>query len=357
MISMNRNNRGFTLVETMVAIVISAILIAAASATYIAQGRSYSAQENVSEVNTQAKMAHDLIARTLRAAPFTYDPTSEDVPNIMFAGFSSSDVVTPTDGTITFSGKDAITIITAVNIGQMWPVGSTGLSQACDTGDDPAVDPGQFNADFVPASNNPMLPAAGSFLLLGGKEFAVVAAYNPSSSPNLTFTKEIGKEHWLSDTDGDDICDTGRPVYMLIDTTFCVDGANNLRRIRLGSDPITCGGPLPGPTNEIIAENIEDMQFAYAIDSIPSDGIIDGSTINMLDGTDFMSMVPPVNYAGIRAVRINILGRSARPDPNFAGQGNPPPAIENNVLAPTNDSFKRRWYQSIVVIRNLEGVI
>ncbi|MCK5504131.1 MAG: prepilin-type N-terminal cleavage/methylation domain-containing protein, partial [Thermodesulfovibrionia bacterium] len=66
----HRKDRGYSLVELMIAIVIGAILIAASSATYIAQNRSYTVQESVSEINSQAKTALDLIANDIRSAGF-----------------------------------------------------------------------------------------------------------------------------------------------------------------------------------------------------------------------------------------------------------------------------------------------
>ena len=48
----SKNNTGFTIIELLIAILISMMLIAAATATYIAQNRSFTAQESVSEVNT-----------------------------------------------------------------------------------------------------------------------------------------------------------------------------------------------------------------------------------------------------------------------------------------------------------------
>ena len=77
----------------------------------------------------------------------------------------------------------------------------------------------------------------------------------------------------------------------------------------------------------------------------------------MLDDTDFNSVIAPANFSRIRAVRINILTRSEKIDQNFSGMGNPPLAIENHVIPQPGDDFKRRWQQSIVFIKNLEGVL
>ncbi len=353
-----RNNRGFSLIETMVAIVISSILIAAVSATYIVQNRSYSVQDDVAELNTQTKMAHDIIRRTIKGAPFSYrDNMADNIPAALSGGFSSANIITPTDST---TSTDAITITTALEIGNLWPVGNANNpALPCNnTVHTNVVDPlsvNTLNADLVVSGT--VSPVAGSYLIIGGREFAIVQAYNVGTS-FITFTESIGQEHNLSDTSdpGDGVCDQGVTVHMLIDTTFCVDGNNNLRRIRLGSIPATCTGSPTGNFNQIIAENIEDLQFAYAVDVAVPLGEIDGSA-GMLDNAIFSSGILPINFSRIRAVRINILSATDMTDRNFTGLGNPPSTIENRGYPQTGDNFRRRWMRSIVLMKNLEGVI
>ncbi len=349
------NNKGFTLIESMVAVVISSILIAAVSATYIVQSRSYTAQDDVAELNTQAKMAHDMIKNTIKGAPFSFNPNMADnVPAFIFTS-SATDVISPRDSG--GAGPDAITILTTLEIGHMWPTGQSPASGiTCDGVSLPA--PGlqteQLNADLVITGT--VEPIAGSFLLLSGREFAIVSSYTPATS-SVTFSAQTGQVHRLSDTTGNNICNRGATVYMLIDTTFCVDANNLLRRIRMGSVPATCTGTFGGEFNQVIAENVEDLQFAYAVDANPQDGVIDGSA-DLLDAPDFVDIPPASNFSRIRAVRINILTNTTRAGTSFAGLGNPPLFIENNGYAQpaAGDNFKRRWMQSIVLIKNLEGI-
>ena len=346
----DRNDRGFTLIETMVAVVISMMLIAAASVTYVVQNRSYSAQENVTEMNTQVKVAHDLIKRTIKGAAFSFTwDMSTEIPATLFG---SNSVIVPNDST---SAPDAITLLTARRIGELWPTGITAASNADCDGLDPAdarVGMEAGGADII--LDDPLVaPNANSFLLLGGIEFATVSTF---AGTGVTFTTTTGQDHQLEDTTGDGFCDRGRPVYLLQDTTFCVDATGNLHKIDLGVVLPACTGSAPGPFNQIIAENIEDLQFSYAVDVVAPFGEIDGSA-TMLDDTDFTSVIAPANFNRIRAVRINILTRSEKMDQNFRGMGNPPITIENHVVPQPGDDFKRRWQQSIVFVKNLEGVL
>jgi len=77
---------------------------------------------------------------------------------------------------------------------------------------------------------------------------------------------------------------------------------------------------------------------------------IDGN--GTIDGGDFLNGAAVADPSTIRAVRVNILARSDRPDPNYRSLGNPPAAIENRNHNPTNDDFRRRWWQTMVTMRN-----
>jgi prepilin-type N-terminal cleavage/methylation domain-containing protein len=346
------NNKGFTLIESMVAIVISTILIAAVTATYVVQNRSYTSQDDVAEINTQSKIAHDIIKKTIKGAPFSFSniPEPDNLPAVMY-GFSSTNVITPTDNLNT---PDAISILTPFAIGHIWPTGTSPASGlTCDGRQNPALSSSVLGGDLILTGS--VEPIAGSYLLISGREFAIVSTYTAGTSA-VTFSANTGQDHLLSDTTGDNICNRGATVYLIIDTTFCVDANNFLRRIRMGSNPALCTGTLGGEFNQIIAENIEDLQFAYAVDANAPDGEIDGSA-DMLDDTDFVSSPPAANYQDIRAVRINILTRTEKTVSTYSGLGNPPLNVENRQHAQPGDDFKRRWMQSIVLIKNLEEEI
>ena len=66
------DNAGFTLVELMITLVIAGIISAALYATYLAQQRSYIAQEAVAEMQQNIRAAMMLMTRDIRMAG--YDP-------------------------------------------------------------------------------------------------------------------------------------------------------------------------------------------------------------------------------------------------------------------------------------------
>ena len=72
--SENRNTRGFTLIELLVSMGIGMVVLAAVSTTFMSQARFYSAQEQVNEMEQNARGALDIISRELKMAG--YNPNS-----------------------------------------------------------------------------------------------------------------------------------------------------------------------------------------------------------------------------------------------------------------------------------------
>ncbi len=336
----HKNHKGYTLVEVMIAIVISLVLILAATATYIAQNRSYVTQENVAEINTQSKIAHDMIANSIRSAGFGIPADLNADPINAFMN-----IITPVDGGA--ANADMITIVggfrrvaTLNDAGGGCPAGVVPLGsrtvRITYTGD-PAIDNNTrrlLSIDGVQFVQVSPPPAAGCTLADG---FC-------SDAADILLDRPLVQDY-----------PCGRPVYLVEDITYCVDVNLNLRRIRRNGFPAVCAGGI-GADDDIIAQNIQDLQFAYAIDA-DGDGLIDigNGNPNLLDDPDFWDgndarivLDPSI----IGAVRINVLAMANNPDPDFAGLGSPPPNIENRLFAAVNDNLRRRWWQTLVTMRN-----
>ena len=344
MLFLNLNNEeGYSLSELLIAIVISTVLVAAAGATYISQNRSFVTQESVSEVNTQSKIAHDLIANNIRSAGFGV-PEDMNVDPIN----AQNTIVNPVDSD---ASPDAVTIVGGFRrIGALWPVG---------------VNPGDACPDNVPLGSTVVrIIYSGTLrpndsdrqnLSIDGVQFVRVSSctldgLDCDNSP-ITLDRPLSQSFPLLDDNADNFCDTGRPVYLVEDTTFCVDGNSSLRRIRRQADTNNCTG-LGTSDDEEIAENIEDLQIAYAVD-VNRDGLIDDTNgSGDVDAGDFTNGAAVADISTISAIRLNVLAMADRPDPDFEGLGNPPDFVENRDHDETaTDSLRRRWWQSIISMR------
>ncbi|HBH62017.1 MAG TPA: hypothetical protein DDX85_09835 [Nitrospiraceae bacterium] len=334
-----RDNNGYTIGELMVAIVISTLLISAAAATYIAQNRSYVTQESVSEINTQSKIAHDMISNDIKTAGFGV-PDDMNVDPIN--GYTS--VITPVDSS---TQSDAVTIIGGFRrIGTLWPVGG-GPGMACPN----EIKMGTTQVSIILSGTAGANTADRRYLSFDGVDYVEVQSCTMSddncSSGIITLDRPLMATYPLIDNDGDNKCDEGRPVYLVEDLTYCIDANATLRRIRRNADVAACAG-TDTSDNEAIAENIEDLQFAYGLDA---------DNNGMLDGGGYITNWSPISNdpAEIRTARVSVLARADKRDPDYAEQGIPPATIENRDHVQTADDFRRRWWQKTVTVRNRWG--
>ena len=99
---------GFSLIELITAIGISGIVLAAITATFISQSRSYDAQEQINGMQQAARVAMDMITREVRMGG--YDPTSAGISGIVVCNATTiqvrADVVVPADGLTTGTNED-----------------------------------------------------------------------------------------------------------------------------------------------------------------------------------------------------------------------------------------------------------
>ena len=338
------NNKGYTLVEIMIAITIGLILISAASATYVVQNRSSAAQESVSEINTQSKIAIDLISREIKSAGFgNPDDLNEEPIN------GVTTMVTPIDST---TSSDALTITGGLRmIGTLWPAGA-GPGSPCPS----SLDMESNLVNIVYSGTDAPNDSDRRYLNLDGIKFVMVQNCTLDSDDNclsgtITLDRPVGHSFPLLDVNGDGSCNMGRPVYLVEDITFCIDANGTLRRIRNNGNPATCTA-LATSVNDAIAENIEDLQFAYAVDT-DNDNMADDQNGNgSFDAGDFLNGAAIADPSTIKALRINILAKAERADTNYKEMGNPPAIIENRNHAATKDDFRRRWWQTVVSMRN-----
>ncbi len=330
-------NRGFTLIEVMMAIVIGLILISSVTATYVVQTRAYTTQDSVSEINNQSKVAHDLMANSIKMAGFgTSSDMNSDPVN------SRTTVITPYDNT---NAPDAITIVGGYRkAGTLWPNG-VGPGSNCSTTQYAKLGSNAFTLEL--SGTDAPNTTDNSSLTLNGIEYVKVQSAG-SGGTSIVLEDSISKSYPVHDTNGDNLCDSGRPVYFVEDVTYCVDSNMTLHRIYKNANPTACTGTT-NSIDEIIAENIEDLQFAFALDADGDDILDDPDSdgeINFYDG----NLV--ADFSTIKAVRINVLGRGNRPDVNYASLGKAPAAIENRNHSTVSDDFRRRWWKTTVKIRN-----
>jgi prepilin-type N-terminal cleavage/methylation domain-containing protein len=98
-----------------------------------------------------------------------------------------------------------------------------------------------------------------------------------------------------------------------------------------------------------LADGIEDFQVAYIFDFPVQNNLVESAEMRGFDGaTAYASSALAPNE--MRELEFGIVSRSRLPDPAFSGQ---PQALLNRVPVTTADRYRRRTYQSHVLLRNL----
>ena len=100
--SIHHGSSGFTLLELLVSMAVGIIVLGAMVSTFLIQRKSYATQEQVTQLNQNARAAMDLMSREIRMAGYRVegiDAISEDSNSskIAFLGDVDSDVITAID--------------------------------------------------------------------------------------------------------------------------------------------------------------------------------------------------------------------------------------------------------------------
>lgn len=91
MIKYIKNQDGFTLIEIMVSMVISSLVIAGVYGVYTIQQRSYTVQEQVSEMQQRIRAAVDFMSREMRMAGYNPPEPYDQVDNCQNAAINEAD--------------------------------------------------------------------------------------------------------------------------------------------------------------------------------------------------------------------------------------------------------------------------
>jgi prepilin-type N-terminal cleavage/methylation domain-containing protein len=91
----NLNEKGVTLIELLVALVICSIIIAAIYRLFVAQTRAYTVQDEVAEVQQNVRNAMEVIVRDVRMAGFDDDPL--DIGGVITDIYPPNPPINPAD--------------------------------------------------------------------------------------------------------------------------------------------------------------------------------------------------------------------------------------------------------------------
>jgi prepilin-type N-terminal cleavage/methylation domain-containing protein len=292
-----RKSAGVTLVELLLALVISTILTAGIYKTFIGQHRSYKVQREVADMQQNSRVAVNRMLREVRMAGFGGRNENLFGENDILKTFGNVNgytaVITPEDNVVTDGiTHDRITVIAAYDLVGTLAAdankGSDKITVDCTKGVKFSSDKKKYlciNGGF----NYEVTPTEGTEIALKG---------------GIT----LNEDH-----------KAGSPVFLVEAITFglrMVDGIPVLFR-----DQNTGGGRMT------MAENIESLSFRYRVrkKSDQSDG-------GEVDSPDL------VNYV-IVGVRVTLVARTMESDPELK----------------VGDGFRRRTVETYIDVRNMRS--
>jgi prepilin-type N-terminal cleavage/methylation domain-containing protein len=298
-------DKGVTLIELMIVLVIAGILVAGIYTLFATQQRSYFVQDRVAGIQQDARAVLNIMARDIRMAGFVSGAGST-------SGFS--------DGTTTFA-------ISGFNYA-LNPINS-------------AAAPDALTVVLGVDELGVVLSTAGTLVTLDNNVDPSNTFIAFDLQPGMLYQSVPDGTNVISVTNfpsGDTT--VGGKAYGVQAITYQVQNGTLQRAVNGGTPQ-----PMAGDGETTV---VEDLQFAYQVAG-SNDWIYDDDTAAWPGGS---------NFADIEMVRINVTVRTAVEDATVqdevpTAQFNQP-ALEDHTAGLTGpDGFRRRVYTTEVKVRNL----
>ncbi|NWG03866.1 MAG: prepilin-type N-terminal cleavage/methylation domain-containing protein [Syntrophaceae bacterium] len=205
-----KGRHGLTLIELLIALVLSSILIAALYQIFIRQHKTYSVQDQVAEIQQHIRVAVDQMTREIRMAGY-----GGNLLAIFGAINGFNHIITPANNSITILLADQVGVLK-----QNAPKETNQLK---------VTNASSFNTDKK------------KYLCLNGQNNYLIQNI---VSDTLTLTTSLTEDHLANE-----------PVYIVKAITYSLGMSGGKPVLRRNEN--TGGGAQP------VAENIEGLQFTY----------------------------------------------------------------------------------------------
>lgn len=286
--------RGVTLIELLIAMVVSALLVAGMYSFFMIQQKTYAVQDNVADMQQNARMSLVTLVRNVRMAGYGVPSTCALVPVNSTTG---PDGIFVSDATViqTLPASDIFSAELNADVSS----GATSVTVTITDIDEDGT------ADFV---------ANGALIISDGTntEGMVIPTSYTTGNATISFATGYSLQHDYSATD-----------TQVVPAIFYHVVSRELRQ-----------------NEQPLALNIEDLQISY----------------QDVHGTWYCSDAAhsssPTDIASIRAVEITVLSRTNVQDAEETNFDQP--ALKDHTTSlSTSDGFRRRLLSTQVHVRNL----
>jgi type IV pilus assembly protein PilW len=370
--------RGFSLIELMIAIVISSVLVAGGYTILTTTHKATISNERAVGTQQNIRVAMELIARDIKQAGFGM-PVAPNTPVGGTAGNcatgvggTTSTAIRPVDNNsslpltaVNDTGSDSISLVVPRTNSTNGAIPGWVLASAA-----PSAGAGSFTSITLTSTAvtemvaEGMQNGSGAYVSLGG-----VVTVPVISSTGATIT--LANPTFVP-------FPVGTQVYLLQCVTYQVQtGAANCGSAGPCLTRTVDSGTAPTITTSLV-DGVEDLQFAYACDGcnttinsgIPNGVIDDFNGNNTFDEADFQTnrvwAFGTFDPATIRLVQINVVARQTAIDQGTgegiqAGALSTPIQVSDHLSsndagynAATYQSFRRRFLTRTVDTRNVQ---
>ena len=294
-----RRQRGISLIELMVALVLGLVVIGGATAVFLSNKEAYRSNAALGQLQENARIAFELIARDLRQAGLTGCGNLGRVANVLQSGPSGTGTkVWYADFANAIRGYDGASSDPAVTTGSGTAQRIAGTDSLMLIG---AAEAGYSIASHVLASNTITLNETGAALGSGDLIFicdpdhAVIAQISAWAAPTATIA---GSGNCSTGLGFPTSCSAGgNPYQFAINSQLAPLAASDWY---IGNNPqgtrslyrravVTTGG-APTPTAQEMLRNVDDLQLAYHAGG----------------GSDFVNATAVADWSGVDADRITL---------------------------------------------------
>jgi len=208
--SVFKKKNGLTLIELLIALVLSSILIAALYRLFISQQKTYTVQDQVADIQQNIRVAIDQMTREIRMAGYGGNILA------IFGNINGfTNIITP--------ANNSITILLADQVGVLKQNATKDTSQL------KVTNASIFNTDKK------------KYLCLNGLNNYLIQSV---ITDTITLTTSLTEDHLISE-----------PVYLVKAITYSLGLSGGKTALRRNEN--TGGGAQP------LAENMESLQFTY----------------------------------------------------------------------------------------------
>ena len=316
-----REQRGFTLIELMISLVLFSLAVAGILSVAVSMTAGFRTQRQVVQAEVAARAPIDFISDAIRGAS-----PGVSTSNIVDVETCASGAVKITDSS---TGPDKLEVVYASGGIYGW---TTTVFDASST---------------TIGVNDASQLAVGDYIVVANSAFTQghLVRITAISTNTLTFAATT--------------CTPNVPTYPIHSlfvraqrAEFAVaNDADGIPTLYLDPD-----GPLGSRTAEPLAEGIEDLQVAIGIDANTDGSLAEvGVAANDDEWTGNVAGDTLPVGTKIRAVRVTLVARTTKPLLNGPVIGNRPTAENHAGTAANSDTYRRRVLKSTVEIRNLGG--